>query len=69
MRYEKDVSIKLLFQSLIVGVLVGCIVGFFRFGIEETSSFWLWAFKQAHQHLWILGLIIVGYAAIGLLAG
>lgn len=67
--HENTHTLKILLQALIVGALTGCIVGLFRFGISQTSLFWLHLFALAHQNAaWLLA-IIAGFAAIGVIAG
>lgn len=69
MKKEDRSELKLLLQAIIVGLLTGAVVGLFRFGIAQTTGFWLSIFKLAHQNpLWFI-LIIGGFAAIGILAG
>lgn len=69
MEQEEKANLKILFQSLIVGIIAGAVVGVFRFGIEVTSGFWLDLFKMAHQNLWWLLIIIAALFAIGVVAG
>lgn len=62
-------NIKLLMQALIVGVCTGIIVGLFRFGIQETSGFWLYLFQLAHRNpAWFIA-IIIGFIAVAVIAG
>src|SRR5699024_11347939 len=58
-----------MFQALIVGLIAGTVVGLFRFGIDKTSAFWLYLFKQAHKNsAWFIA-IVIGLAAVGIIAG
>lgn len=69
MKKEDRAELKLLFQAILVGLLTGVAVGLFRFGIYRTSAFWLSLFSRAHQNIAWLLVIIIGFAAIGVLAG
>lgn len=63
------IQIKLLLEAMLVGLCSGIVVGFFRFGIEQMSSLWLMLFHLAHQSwLWFLP-IVIGLAAVDLIAG
>lgn len=69
MRKEEKSNLKLMLQALIVGLIAGTVVGLFRFGIEKTSAFWLYLFKQAHKNsAWFIA-IVIGLAAVGIIAG
>lgn len=69
MNNEDNTSLKLLGQALIVGIITGAVVGIFRFGIEETSGFWLHLFSLAHQNpVWFIA-IIVGFILVAVIAG
>lgn len=62
-------ELKTLGISVLIGLLVGAVVGLFRFGIEQTSDFWLHIFSMAHQNpIWFI-LIIVGFLITGVVAG
>lgn len=66
---ESITTLKLLLQSLIVGACTGAVVGLFRFGIEQTSSFWLHLFSLAHQNsIWFL-VIAIGFILVAVIAG
>lgn len=66
---ENTQTLKMLVQAIIVGVLTGGVVGLFRFGISQTSAFWLHLFALAHQNwLWLLA-IGAGFALVGIIAG
>lgn len=69
MEKEEKANLKILFQSLIVGIIAGVIVGIFRFGIETTSNFWLNLFKNAHRNPWCFLAIVLGLFLVGLVAG
>lgn len=69
MEKEEKANLKILFQSLLVGLIAGAIVGLFRFGIETTSKFWLQLFKQAHRNPWWFVVIVIGLFLVGLVAG
>lgn len=62
-------SIRLLLESILVGLFTGAVIGFFRFGISQTSSFWLHLFALAHQNLAWFFVIIVGFVLVGVVAG
>ncbi len=69
---EKHVStktLKLLMESIIVGAFTGAVVGLFRFGIMQTSAFWLHLFAMAHQNATWFIAIIIGFALVGVIAG
>lgn len=69
MRKEEKDNLKLMLQALIVGLIAGAVVGLFRFGIEKTSAFWLYLFKEAHNNpVWFVA-IVLGLAAVGIIAG
>ena len=69
MNRDNTETLRLLVQSILVGILTGAVVGIFRFGIEKTSSFWLKLFSMAHQNpVWFLALII-GFIAVAVIAG
>lgn len=66
---EENTSLKLLVQAILVGAFTGAVVGLFRFGIEQTTNFWLVLFRLAHQNsLWFIA-IIIGFALVALIAG
>lgn len=69
MKNTGNTSIKLLFQALIVGIVTGAVVGVFRFGIEKTSSFWLYLFSLAHKNPFWFVAIIIGFVLIAVIAG
>lgn len=69
MEKEEKANLKILFQSLLVGLIAGAVVGLFRFGIETTSKFWLQLFKDAHQNPWWFVVIVAGLVLVGLVAG
>ena len=59
MRKEEKDNLKLMLQALIVGLIAGAVVGLFRFGIEKTSAFWLYLFKEAHNNpVWFVAIEI-----------
>ena len=69
MRKEEKDNLKLMLQALIVGLIAGAVVGLFRFGIEKTTAFWLHLFKEVHNNpVWFVA-IVLGLAAVGIIAG
>lgn len=69
MKKDDKAELKLLLLAIVVGLITGAVVGIFRFGILQTSTFWLHLFSLAHQNpLWFIP-IIAGFAAIGVIAG
>lgn len=52
-----------------VGLFTGVVVGLFRLGIMQTSSFWLSLFSLAHRNASWLIVIALGFAAVGVIAG
>ncbi len=69
MKHGKTTTLTLLLEALVVGILTGAVVGLFRFGIEKTSGFWLHLFALAHQNLWWLLVIAIGFCLVGVIAG
>lgn len=65
----KTKTLELLLKAILVGALTGAAVGLFRYGILQTSAFWLHLFALAHQNAWWLAVIAIGFAAIGVVAG
>lgn len=66
---SKTYTLKLLLESILVGLFTGVVVGVFRFGIMQTSAFWLYLFRLAHQNAaWFIA-IIIGFILVGVIAG
>lgn len=69
MKREDKAELKLLLLAIAVGLLTGTVVGIFRFGIMQTSAFWLKLFSLAHQNpLWFIP-IIAALLTVGVIAG
>ena len=60
---------KLIFQSIIVGALVGVVIGAFRWGLDYVTNSWLKIFANAHENnLWFV-VIIIGFILISVISG
>lgn len=69
MKTKEKKNLILIFQSVLIGLAVGIIIGFFRFGIEKVTSGWLKLYKYSHQNSVWLVLIILLLILTGVITG
>lgn len=66
---KEKADVKLLLEALIVGICTGIVIGLFRYGISQTTGFWLTIFRLAHNNaMWFIA-IVAGFIATAVIAG